>query len=124
MHKISYALIFIQYFKRFHTLKLNLINLFSCTGQVGTDECQRQAKGSYILPPVVSGRLNTKGKFEFLFGRVEIRAKLPRGDWVYPRKFIVRLFQPFISIPITIQILFHSVNPGERREYVGDWTSP
>ncbi|XP_032668983.1 beta-1,3-glucan-binding protein-like [Odontomachus brunneus] len=62
-----------------------------CTGQVDTDECQRQAAGAYILPPVVSGRLNTKSKFEFLFGRVEIRAKLPLGDWVYPGKFIANI---------------------------------
>lgn len=43
------------------------------------------------MPPLISGCLNTKGKFEFLFGRIEIRAKLPRGDWVYPRKFLVEL---------------------------------
>ncbi|EFN86539.1 beta-1,3-glucan-binding protein 2 [Harpegnathos saltator] len=55
-----------------------------CTGQIDTEECQRQAAGSYILPPVITGSLDTKGKFEFLFGRIEIRAKLPRGDWVYP----------------------------------------
>nr|XP_012226130.1 PREDICTED: beta-1,3-glucan-binding protein-like [Linepithema humile] len=58
--------------------------LDNCTGEIGTEECQRQAAGSYILPPVISGRINTKEKFEFLFGRVEIRAKLPHGDWVYP----------------------------------------
>lgn len=58
--------------------------LEDCTGQVNTNECQRQAAGSYILPPLISGRLNTKGKFEFLFGRIEVRAKLPRGDWIYP----------------------------------------
>ncbi|RLU20957.1 hypothetical protein DMN91_007572 [Ooceraea biroi] len=60
------------------------IILEGCTGEVGTSECQRQAAGSYILPPVISGYLDTKGKFEFLFGRIEVRAKLPRGDWVYP----------------------------------------
>ncbi|XP_011166243.1 beta-1,3-glucan-binding protein [Solenopsis invicta] len=58
--------------------------LEGCTGEIGTHECQGQGKGRYILPPLISGRINTKGKFEFLFGRVEIRAKLPRGDWVYP----------------------------------------
>lgn len=60
------------------------LTLEGCTEQVGINDCHRQAAGSYILPPVISGRLNTKGKFEFLFGRIEIRAKLPRGDWVYP----------------------------------------
>ncbi|XP_012057432.1 PREDICTED: beta-1,3-glucan-binding protein-like [Atta cephalotes] len=60
------------------------IILEDCTGRIGTDDCQRQAAGSYILPPLISGRISTEGKFEFLFGRVEVRAKLPHGDWVFP----------------------------------------
>ncbi|XP_071578190.1 uncharacterized protein [Temnothorax nylanderi] len=60
------------------------LKIENCTGKIGTAECYRKAAGFYILPPVISGRINTKGKFEFLFGRVEIRAKLPHGDWVYP----------------------------------------
>ena len=31
-----------------------------------------------------SGRINTKGKFEFTYGRVEVRAKLPRGRGIWP----------------------------------------
>ncbi|KAL0099251.1 hypothetical protein PUN28_020077 [Cardiocondyla obscurior] len=58
--------------------------LENCSGQPGTNVCERYASGFYILPPIISGRINTKGKFEFLFGRIEIRAKLPHGDWVYP----------------------------------------
>ncbi|GAB1860313.1 Beta-1,3-glucan-binding protein [Camponotus japonicus] len=60
------------------------LELEGCTGKVGTFDCHRRAFAAYILPPVISGRLNTKGKFEFLFGRIEIKARLPRGDWVYP----------------------------------------
>lgn len=60
------------------------LTLDSCTGDIDKQGCHRQAAGLYILPPVISGRINTKGKFKFLFGRVEIRAKLPRGDWIYP----------------------------------------
>ncbi|EGI67720.1 Beta-1,3-glucan-binding protein, partial [Acromyrmex echinatior] len=60
------------------------IILEDCTGRIGTDDCQRQAAASYILPPLISGRISTERKFEFLFGRVEIRAKLPHGDWVFP----------------------------------------
>lgn len=60
------------------------ITLEKCTGSSGTNECTQTAFGSNILPPIISGRLNTKGAFAFLYGRVEIRAKLPRGDWLYP----------------------------------------
>lgn len=51
------------------------------------NECKRFAFGSYILPPVISGRLNTKSSFNFQYGRIQIRAKLPRGDWLFPCEF-------------------------------------
>lgn len=31
-----------------------------------------------------SGSVNTKGKFEFLYGKVEMRAKLPSGQGIFP----------------------------------------
>ncbi|CAL7939425.1 unnamed protein product [Xylocopa violacea] len=60
------------------------IALNKCTGQVNTHECKRTGYGWRILPPIISGRLNTKSSFNFLYGRIEVRAKLPRGDWIYP----------------------------------------
>lgn len=48
-------------------------------------ECRRRAALSTILPPVVSAKLNTKNSFRFRYGRVEIRAKLPKGDWIFPQ---------------------------------------
>lgn len=60
------------------------LHLTKCTGKPSSHDCERDAFGSYILPPVISGRLNTKKDFNFEYGRIEIRAKLPRGDWIYP----------------------------------------
>ncbi|XP_012241954.1 beta-1,3-glucan-binding protein 1 [Bombus impatiens] len=60
------------------------LTLTSCTGVANTDDCKRNAFAAYILPPVISGRLNTKSSFAFQHGRIQIRAKLPRGDWLYP----------------------------------------
>lgn len=37
-----------------------------------------------IINPVMSARLSTKGKKSIRYGRVEVRAKLPRGDWLWP----------------------------------------
>ncbi|THH07347.1 hypothetical protein EW146_g9344 [Bondarzewia mesenterica] len=34
-----------------------------------------------IINPVMSARISTKGKKSIRYGRVEVRAKLPRGDW-------------------------------------------
>ncbi|XP_060802616.1 uncharacterized protein LOC106133430 [Amyelois transitella] len=55
-----------------------------CSGQVDTTECRRQASGAQILPPVMTGKITTKNKFNFKFGRVEVRAKLPAGNWLIP----------------------------------------
>ncbi|KAM6494910.1 glycoside hydrolase family 16 protein [Amanita muscaria] len=41
------------------------------------------AKGS-VINPVMSARINTKGKKSIRYGKVEFRAKLPRGDWLWP----------------------------------------
>lgn len=62
--------------------ELDLTN--RCTGQIGTAECKREASGAQILPPVMTGKITTKRKFGFKFGRIEVRAKLPTGNWLIP----------------------------------------
>jgi beta-glucanase (GH16 family) len=37
-----------------------------------------------IINPVRSARLNTKGKKTIKYGRVEVTARMPRGDWLWP----------------------------------------
>ena len=37
-----------------------------------------------MIPPIMSARLNTKGKYNIAYGKVTVRAKLPRGDWLWP----------------------------------------
>ena len=37
-----------------------------------------------ILQPVASGKLRTRMSLDPRFGRLEVRAKLPRGDWLWP----------------------------------------
>ncbi|XP_075978715.1 beta-1,3-glucan-binding protein 1-like [Anticarsia gemmatalis] len=55
-----------------------------CTGVIGTSDCNREASGALILPPIITGKVTTKNKFSFKYGRVEISAKMPQGDWIYP----------------------------------------
>lgn len=43
-----------------------------------------RTSGSTILPPIISSRITTYKKFSFLYGKVEIRAKLPSDDWIFP----------------------------------------
>jgi len=44
-----------------------------------------------IIPPVRSARITTKGKKSFKYARVEIVAKMPKGDWLWPAICAYRL---------------------------------
>ncbi|XP_014607377.1 PREDICTED: beta-1,3-glucan-binding protein 1-like [Polistes canadensis] len=60
------------------------LELQRCTSTPGSDDCKREAFAANVLPPILSGRLNTNNSFTFQYGRIEVRAKLPAGDWIYP----------------------------------------
>lgn len=52
-----------------------------CTGE----KCDAEVSGT-IPPPVIAGRV--KSKFRFKYGKIEIRAQLPRGDWIFPELYL------------------------------------
>ncbi|KAI9149182.1 Beta-1,3-glucan-binding protein [Paramyrothecium foliicola] len=37
-----------------------------------------------MIPPIRSARLTTQGKKSIRYGKVEVVAKLPKGDWIWP----------------------------------------
>ncbi|KAL2210164.1 glucan 1,3-beta-glucosidase [Sarocladium strictum] len=59
----------------------------SCTGKT-FEACvaatNTTAGNSSIVPPTKSGRINTKKGATLKYGRVEVTAKLPEGDWLWP----------------------------------------
>ncbi|XP_072761310.1 beta-1,3-glucan-binding protein [Anoplolepis gracilipes] len=63
------------------------IQLNRCTSTI-PDECSRRALSYSILPPVISARLTTKERFVLRYGRIEIRARFPQGDWLYPEMWL------------------------------------
>lgn len=56
---------------------------------VGTMECSREASGAQILPPIITSKITTKKRFAFKYGRIEVRARMPLGDWLIPGKLTV-----------------------------------
>lgn len=67
-----------------YTLDLTKDN-HGCTGTVNTSciKTSDPIKGS-MIPPIRSARLSTKGKKSIRYGQVEVVAKLPKGDWIWP----------------------------------------
>lgn len=64
---------------------LNLTQQGLCTGTLPSDcvSVTNKTNGS-IVNPVKSARVNTKVGAQIKFGRVEVTAQLPAGDWLWP----------------------------------------
>jgi len=54
-----------------------------CTGNAFYG-CSRSSDGNHYINPVMSGKVTTVNSFSLKYGRVEVRAKLPKGDWLWP----------------------------------------
>lgn len=51
-------------------------------------ECELTAQSPFIfVPPINSSQIHTANTFRFKYGKIVIRAKLPKGDWIMPCKF-------------------------------------
>lgn len=56
-----------------------------CTGSAWTDcVATTNTTNGTVINPVRSGRINTKRGAWIKYGRVEVVAKLPAGDWLWP----------------------------------------
>lgn len=66
---------------------LNLTTSGTCTSVSGNpNDCSIRSNitSGAIINPVRSARLNTQGRKTITYGRVEVVAKAPAGDWLWP----------------------------------------
>ncbi|GAA5913731.1 uncharacterized protein JCM6883_000030 [Sporobolomyces salmoneus] len=50
--------------------------------QIGLDP---KSNGTLFLPPIQSAMISTRNKVSIKYGRVVIKAKMPKGDWLWPQ---------------------------------------
>ncbi|KAK7067194.1 3-glucan binding protein [Halocaridina rubra] len=74
-----------------------------CTGN-SYYGCERVGAGSNLVNPVVSARLRTLSDFAFRYGRIEIRAKMPRGAWLWPAMWMLPRYWPYGLWPASGEI--------------------
>lgn len=55
-----------------------------CTGNAFYGCSRSQGASGNVINPVLSSRIRTVESFSFKFGKVEIRAQIPKGDWIWP----------------------------------------
>ncbi|OCK77836.1 glycoside hydrolase family 16 protein [Lepidopterella palustris CBS 459.81] len=64
---------------------LNLTTDGTCTStDVTMCSIRSNRTAGTIINPVRSARINTKGKKSITYGKVEVVAKMPKGDWLWP----------------------------------------
>lgn len=64
---------------------LNLTTDGTCTS-TNVTQCVAVSNSSLltVINPVRSARIHTKGKVSIKYGKVEVKARMPTGDWIWP----------------------------------------
>ena len=84
---------------------LNLTANGSCTSNTWYDCCAVTNSTNYtIINPVKSGRINTKGFASIRYGRVEVIAKMPAGDWLWPAIWLLPVNDTYGAWPASGEI--------------------
>lgn len=67
--------------------------------------CERNAAASgNDINPISSARLRTVNSFAFKYGRAEIRAQLPKGDWIWPAIWFLPKYNSYGNWPASGEI--------------------
>ncbi|XP_049958309.1 beta-1,3-glucan-binding protein-like [Schistocerca serialis cubense] len=74
-----------------------------CTNPL-VNGCSRTGTATNILNPVTSARVRTVNSFSFLYGRVEVRAKMPAGDWLWPAIWLLPRYNKYGPWPASGEV--------------------
>ena len=66
--------------------------------------CERQGNPQNFVNPTKSARLRTVNSFAFKYGTIEIRAKMPAGDWLWPALWMMPKMNAYGSWPSSGEI--------------------
>ncbi|XP_019855204.1 PREDICTED: beta-1,3-glucan-binding protein-like [Amphimedon queenslandica] len=67
--------------------------------------CERTSgAGGNYLNPIKSARLRTAESFNFKYGKVEVKAKAPKGDWLWPAIWMLPRHQQYGMWPTSGEI--------------------
>lgn len=98
---------------------LNLTSMGICTGS-GDTECaatRNSTAGTYI-PPVQSARLITKMSKHIKYGKVEVTARMPEGDWLWPAIWMMPVDSVYGIWPASGEIDIIEARGNDRNYYV------
>ncbi|XP_074028638.1 beta-1,3-glucan-binding protein [Leptinotarsa decemlineata] len=80
--------------------------------------CIRTGTATNIVNPIKSARIRSLHSFSFKYGKIEVKAKLPTGDWLWPAIWMMPTYNQYSSWPSSGEIDImesrgnkHLVNP-------------
>ncbi|KAF2148422.1 glycoside hydrolase family 16 protein [Myriangium duriaei CBS 260.36] len=84
---------------------LNLTSAGTCTS-TQPNECAiySNSTSGAIIPPVRSARINTMNKRAIKYGKVEVVAKFPVGDWIWPNIWMLPQTESYGAWPLSGEI--------------------
>ncbi|XP_053681606.1 beta-1,3-glucan-binding protein-like [Sabethes cyaneus] len=66
--------------------------------------CERAGNPEHIVNPVKSARVRTSESFSFKYGRLEVSARMPTGDWLWPAIWLLPRRQVYGTWPASGEI--------------------
>lgn len=84
---------------------LNLTNMGICTSDEWSHcVASTNVTNGTIIPPTRSARINTKKGAQIKYGRVEVVAKMPKGDWLWPAIWMLPADNKYGAWPLSGEI--------------------
>jgi len=75
-----------------------------CTGNAFYGCSRTSQGGGNYLNPIQSARIRTVDSFAFKYGRIEVVAKLPLGDWLWPAIWMLPKYNSYGNWPASGEI--------------------
>ncbi|XP_043233950.1 beta-1,3-glucan-binding protein-like [Amphibalanus amphitrite] len=66
--------------------------------------CSRTGSADNIINPIMSAAVRTPLSFSFTYGTVEVRAKMPAGDWIWPAIWMMPVREAYGNWPTSGEI--------------------
>ncbi|KAJ8916920.1 hypothetical protein NQ315_013391 [Exocentrus adspersus] len=66
--------------------------------------CRREGTTENVLNPIKSSRIHSIDTFSFKYGKVEARAKVPAGDWLWPAFWMMPRYSVYSGWPASGEI--------------------
>lgn len=80
------------------------VNTFDADGYYKACSAYSNATEGRIINPVQSARLSTRKSASIKYGKVEVRAKIPTGDWMWPAIWMLPVDNKYGSWPLSGEI--------------------